>query len=78
MRQRVINILQGIIPTLEFTGDGNLIEEGLLDSLDVVMLTYELEKEFRVKIDGADVKASNFNTVDDIVNMLIQYGADES
>jgi acyl carrier protein len=75
MRQKVINILLDIISEKDFMEDDNLIEEGFLDSLDVIILTCELEKQFNIKIDGVDVKKSNFSTVDDIVRLLVKCGA---
>ena len=55
MRQKVINILQEIRPEFDFNQDIDFIEEGMLDSFDVVSLVTTLDENFRVSIDGMDI-----------------------
>ena len=38
MKQKVINILQEIRPEFDFTQEVNFIDQGMLDSFDVVSL----------------------------------------
>ena len=72
MKKQILDILASLRPEFDFTEDVNFIEEGMLDSFDVVSLVEELEKEFSVKIEGVDVVSSNFATLDSIIALVEQ------
>ncbi len=76
MKEIIIEILTDLRPEFDFSQTGiNFIEEGMIDSFDMVSLVDELEEQFNVKIEGIDVVASNFSTVDNIVALLKKSGA---
>lgn len=78
MKKKIISILSELRPEFDFTeGNLNFIEEGMLDSFDVVSLVDSLESEFNLKIDGIDIIPENFATLDSIINLLIKNGAKE-
>jgi len=74
MKQRIVNILQEIRPEFDFTQELNFIEEGMLDSFDVVNLVTTLDESFSICIDGMDIIPENFATIDSIYNLLIKNG----
>jgi acyl carrier protein len=74
MKQQIINILQEIRPEFDFTQDINFIEEGMLDSFDVVSLVTTLDEKYGISIDGMDILPENFATIDSIKNLLIKNG----
>ncbi len=74
MNQQIINILQEIRPEFNFTLDINFIEEGMLDSFDVVSLVTTLDEKYGISIDGMDIIPENFATIDSIKNLLIKNG----
>jgi acyl carrier protein len=74
MKDRVISILTEIRPEFDFTESVNFIENGMLDSFDVVRLVNELDKEFGISIDGMDVLAENFSSLEKIVTLLHKNG----
>ncbi len=74
MKQQIINILQEIRPEFDFTQDMNFIEEGMLDSFDVVSLVTTLDENYGISIDGMDILPENFATIDSIINLLIKNG----
>ncbi|MDB9738660.1 acyl carrier protein, partial [Gammaproteobacteria bacterium] len=43
-----------------FKKSDNFIEDGYLDSLDVIILVSELEKHFNISISGENITAENF------------------
>lgn len=76
MKEKIIEILTDLRPEFDFTEDGvNFIEDGMIDSFDMVSLVDELEEQFGIKIEGVDVVASNFSTVDKIEALLKKCGA---
>jgi len=74
MKQQIINILQEIRPEFDFSQEINFIEEGMLDSFDVVSLVTTLEDRYGISIDGMDILPENFGTVDSIEKLLIKNG----
>lgn len=71
MKKKIIEILTDLRPEFDFTEEGvNFIEDGMLDSFDVVSLVDELEEQFDVKINGVDVIAANFSSVASIEDLL--------
>ena len=56
------------------TMDVNFIEEGILDSFDVINLVTALDSEFGISIDGTDVLPENFSSVNAIVMLLKKNG----
>jgi acyl carrier protein len=70
MKAKVISILNEIRPEFNFADDVNYIEEGMLDSFDIVILVTALEERFGITIDGMDILPENFATSDSIVKLL--------
>lgn len=75
MREKIIKILTDIRPEFDFTEDVNFIEEGMLDSFDIVSLVSDLDSLFGVSIDGIDILPENFASVEAIENLLKKNGA---
>ena len=62
-------------PEFDFTQNVDFIEEGMLDSFDVVALVAELDSAFGISIDGMDILPENFATVGAIEHLLRKNGA---
>lgn len=75
MKDRVIRILTEIRPEFDFTEPVNFIENGMLDSFDVFNLVNSLDEEFGISIDGMDILAENFSSVERIIALLHKNGA---
>ena len=76
MTEQIIKILTELRPEFDFTQEGvNFIEEGMLDSFDMVNLVSELDSTFGISIDGVDILPENFATVDSIEQLLKKNGA---
>ena len=71
MKEQIIKILTELRPEFDFTQEGvNFIEEGMLDSFDVVSLVSDIEEEFGVLIDGTEILPENFCTVESIEALI--------
>ena len=76
MKEQIIKILTELRPEFDFTQEGvNFIEEGMLDSFDMVNLVSELDSTYGISIDGVDILPENFSTVDSIMALLVKNGA---
>jgi len=75
MKEQIIKILTELRPEFDFSQEGlNFIEEGMLDSFDIVNLVNELDQTFGISIKGVDILPENFSTIDAIVNLLNNNG----
>lgn len=70
MKEKIIEILTELRPEFDFTEDVNFIEEGMLDSFDVVSLVDEIETAFGVAISGTDVIPENFCSIEAICETI--------
>lgn len=52
----------------------NFIEEGIFDSLDIMMLVEKLEENFQCIIKGTEIVPENFVSVEAIEDMVIRNG----
>lgn len=76
MKEQIIKILNELRPEFDFSQEGvNFIEEGMLDSFDMVNLVSELDSTFGISIDGVDILPENFGTVESIAALLVKNGA---
>ena len=75
MKDKIIGILTELRPEFDFSEDGlDFIEEGMLDSFDVVSLVASLDQEFGIKINGVDILPENFSTVESIMELVTKNG----
>lgn len=70
MRKKLLDVLTEVCPGVEFEGDAALIDDGVLESLDIVMIVAELNGAFDVEITVDDLLPENFNSVDAMLALL--------
>ncbi len=70
MRDKILKILQEIRPEFDFNLDSDFIEEGYLDSFDIITLVSDLESEFQIKISGDQITPENFYGLDAIISVV--------
>jgi acyl carrier protein len=73
MREKIMEILSGLRPECDFENSENYIEEGLLDSMDIVALVDSVEEEYGITIPGTAISAKNFSNLDSIVELIEKY-----
>lgn len=77
MKNKILDFLTEIRPEFDFAESENFIEEGMLDSFDIVSLVASLDEEFGISIDGAEILPENFSSVESIYQLLIKNGVTE-
>jgi acyl carrier protein len=70
MQDRIIEILDSIRPDVDFANEKKLIDDGLLDSFDIVSIISELNDEYNISIRVTELKPENFNSVEAILNLV--------
>lgn len=63
---KLMQLLAESCPTIDFAGETALIDNGILDSLDIVMLVGELNDAFSITITAEDLVPENFNSAEAI------------
>ncbi len=76
MKEKILAILKEIQPDFAFEDGVDFIEEGYLDSFDIVQLVAELEAQFKIVISALDIVPENFNSVD-AISGLVQKNAQQ-
>jgi acyl carrier protein len=71
----ILEILTEIRPEFDFSKKSDFIEEGMLDSFDLVVLVSSLEDNYSIKIDGIDIVPENFGSLKAIEATLKKNGA---
>ena len=74
MKEKIVEILTDLRPEFDFTDSENFVEDGLLDSFDVISITSMLEEKYGIAIDGLDIIPENFSSVDAIVALVKKSG----
>ena len=70
MREQIIEILTEICPGIDFETENALIDDGLIDSLDIVAVVTDLMDTFDVQLGVDDLTPENFNSVDAICQLI--------
>ena len=67
---KLLELLKGIRPDVDFETETALIDDGILDSFDVVSIISELDDEFGVQVRINELIPDNFNSVEAIWNLI--------
>ena len=73
MKKKILAILQDIRPEVDFNDSEDFIEDGYLDSFDMVALVSQLDKTFGISILGEDIVPENFMNIVTIENIVKKY-----
>jgi D-alanine--poly(phosphoribitol) ligase subunit 2 len=68
--EKLLEILEGIRPDINFTNESKLVDGGFLDSFDIVSIIAELDIEYNIDVRVTELKAENFNSAEAIMNMV--------
>ena len=61
---KVLEIVKGIRADVDFENEKKLIDDGILDSFDIISIVAEFNEAFDIEIDVEDLEPENFNTVE--------------
>lgn len=68
--EKLLEILEGIRPDVDFANEIKLIDDGILDSFDIVSIISELNDEYDIAIRVTELKPENFNSKEAILNLV--------
>ena len=70
MEEKVLAVLQGVRDDVDFESEEALIDDGILDSFDIISIVSDLNNEFDVEITADELEAENFNSLNAIVELV--------
>lgn len=70
----IIRVLSGLHPEFDYIASLDYIEDGYLDSFDMVSLVSELEANFGILIDALDILPENFCNLTAIAEVVRKNG----
>lgn len=72
--EKIYEILKQLRPEFDFHTSSDYINDGMLDSFDIVTLTSELEEKFDILIDALDLVPENFCSAEAIAEVIKKNG----
>ena len=60
--EKLLEILSDLHDDVDFSVEDGLVDDGILDSLDIVSLVTEIDSEFDVRIPPEEIIPENFNS----------------
>ena len=73
IKAEIITLLKDLNEDLDYENETHLISNGLIDSMQVMMLISDIFDVLNVEIDAVDISMENFNSVNNIVNIVKKY-----
>ena len=73
--ERLLSVMDQILQG-DYMECKDFLEEGLLDSLEMMDLVEALEEEFEIEIAGRDIVPENFTNVETIAKLVTKYVGD--
>ncbi len=70
MERKIIEILKRIHPDVDYESSVSLVDDGVLDSLDIVTLVTELNAAFDISIPAKEILPDRFNSVRSLAEMV--------
>ena len=68
--EQLIEILKELHPDVDFMTAEGLIDDGILDSLDMVTLVTEINDKFDVSIPAEEIIPENFNSAEALFALI--------
>lgn len=68
--ESLLELLSGIRPDVDFKNEERLVDDGILDSFDIVSIISEVDDEYGVAIRITELKPENFNSAKAIFKLI--------
>ena len=66
----LLEILNSLHPEVDFRNTADLVDDGILDSLDIVTLVTEIHASFDVTIPAEEIIPENFNSAEAMMALI--------
>ena len=66
----LLEVLKRALPKVDWNTDALLVDDGIIDSMDVVSVISEITDEYDIEIPSEEMEPENFNSVKAIYEMI--------
>lgn len=73
MKDSILEVLREVNEDADFESSSDFIEDGLMDSFEIVDLVSKLEDKFDLEVRGIDIVPENFVNLEAIEKLLKKY-----
>ena len=68
--ETLLEILTELHPEVDFNSCDTLVDDGILDSFDIISIISEINSEFDVAVPAEEIVPDNFNSAESIWEMI--------
>ncbi|MBR3786896.1 MAG: acyl carrier protein [Firmicutes bacterium] len=68
--EKLLAVLKTIRDDVDFENEQKLVDDGILDSFDIVAIVGELCEEYEITFTAEDIEPENFNTVEAMMALI--------
>ena len=68
--ERLLEILSGVRPDVDFTTETALIDDEILESLDIVAIVSVINDVFNIELNVDDLLPENFNSAEAMLELI--------
>lgn len=66
----LLKILSNVRPDVDFESETELVDDGILDSMDIVSIISEIDDAFDVQIRITELDPDNFNSAENLWTLI--------
>lgn len=70
--EQLLELLKEVKSDIDFEKETDLVDEGLLDSLEIVTIIASIEEKFGIEIDPDDIDPDNFQSAEAMWEMILR------
>ncbi len=74
MYEHLREVLEGVLPLIDFTSSDRLVSDGILDSITLADAVGELSVEYGISIPCSEITPDNFNSLAAIAALVRRLG----
>ena len=74
--EKLLEALAEVRDDVDFANGQNLVDEGIIDSLDLTQIIAALDEAFDIHIPAGEIEPENFDNVNAILAMVRRYRKD--
>ncbi len=68
--EEFISMLKGIKPNVDFEHEEALVDDGLIESLDIISIISEISDKYGVQIPSDEIIPDNFNSAEALYELV--------
>ncbi|EHJ02119.1 hypothetical protein CDLVIII_5648 [Clostridium sp. DL-VIII] len=68
--EKLIKLLEEVRDDVDFNECKTLVDEGILDSFDIIQIVNLIDEEYDIEIPAIEIIPENFNSAQAIFNMI--------